>query len=81
MRYFHAGEQAKKGSKRRPPEPPRPKVASLEEGENREHIRKDIAEPLGKILTEAKDEDGGRHPHPKEPLVTQLKKEPHRVVE
>ena len=56
-------------------------MASLEEGENREHTRKDQAEPLGKILTEAKDEDGGHHQHPKEPLVTQQKKELHRIGE
>ena len=80
MRNFRVGNR-QRGSKRRPPERPRPKVASLEEGENREHIRKDQAAPLGKILTEAKNEDGGRHQHPKEPLVTQQKKELHRIGE
>ena len=69
MSNFRVGNR-QRGSKRRPPERPRPKVASLEEGENREHTRKDQAAPLGKMLIEAKDEDGRHHQHPKAPLVT-----------
>ena len=69
MRNFRVENRLRR-SKRRTPERPRPKVASLEEGENREHTRKDQAEPHRKKFIEAKDEDGRHHQHPKAPLVT-----------
>ena len=78
MRNFRV-ENRQRGSKRRPPERPRPKVASLEEGENREHTRKDQAEPHRKKLIEAKDEDGRHHQHPKAPLVTLTEETKHTV--
>ena len=79
MRNFRL-ENRHRGSKRRPPERPRPKVASLEEGENREHTRKDQAEnPIGKCSSRLRMRMVRHHQHPKAPLVTLTEETKHTV--